>query len=79
MTTIRVPVATRDQLRRNAEGRFSTLGGYVSHLVEVDEHIERMAAFGRAVAQTPPQVMEEYLAEAAEWERAELADGLACQ
>lgn len=74
LTTIKVTTTTRDRLKRGARAQGSTLEEYLLELVTERERRERLDQMAAAWRSTPSDVMSDYLAESAEWERAESRD-----
>jgi len=66
LTTIKVPVAVRDELSRRARAAGMTQSAFLASAIE---HLE-MIEFQEAMADWEPD--EEYLAEMREWDRADL-------
>lgn len=71
LTTIKVTMATRDRLKAAARAERSTLEEFLERLVSEHERRERLSAMRAAVMATSPDVIADYEAEAAEWERTE--------
>lgn len=51
-----------------------SLGEHLTRLADSADRAARLAALGRAIAETPADLAAGYAAEAAVWEAAELAD-----
>lgn len=75
LTTIKLSRETRDRLKARAGSEGLSLGDYLEQLVANAEREARWAALREAIRSTPPELMESYRAETAQWERAELTDG----
>jgi hypothetical protein len=74
-TTIKVSRATRDRLKQGARAQGSTLEEYLLDLISERERRDRLQQMEAAWRATPEDVMRQYLAESAEWERAESERG----
>jgi hypothetical protein len=75
VTTIKVTRATRDRLKAAARAQRSTLEELLESLIADHERRVRLESVRAAMQASDPQVMQAYLDEAAEWERAEVAPG----
>jgi predicted DNA-binding protein len=73
-TTIKVSDELRDRLKVQAARDGLTLGAHLARLAEADERAHRLSDLKTAIAHTSGTSAALYAAEAAEWERAELAD-----
>ena len=73
-TTIKVSDELRDRLKMQAARDGLTLGAHLARLAEADERAHRLSDLKTAIAHTSGTSAALYAAEAAEWERAELAD-----
>lgn len=74
-TTIKVSAEVRDQLKAQAGAAGVTLGEYLAALARRGEREARFRRLGAQMAATSPELMASWVAEASEWERAELSDG----
>jgi hypothetical protein len=74
LTTIKVTGETRDRLKRGARAQGSTLEQYLVELISERERRDRLDRMEAAWRATPDDVMRDYVAESAEWERAESRD-----
>ena len=72
LTTIKVPRALRERISRDASQRGVTAAGLIGELLDTYERKQRLAAVGRAYAETPDAG---YVQETEAWEAA-AADGL---
>lgn len=70
MTTIKVPTSARDLLKERANEAGMTQGAYLEHAMRELRRLEML----RELATWEPD--EEYLAEAREWDQADLAPSL---
>jgi hypothetical protein len=75
LTTIKVTTSTRDRLKAAARERRSTLEELLASLIDDHERRVRLDSVRAAIQATDPSVMQAYLDEAAEWERAEATAG----
>ncbi|MDR2381970.1 MAG: hypothetical protein LBE08_12535 [Bifidobacteriaceae bacterium] len=73
MTTIKVDSALRDRLKRQAAASGRTLGAHLAAMADMADRQAAMGALRRAIATTPPDLMDSWRQEAAGWEQAELA------
>ena len=73
-TTIKVSDELRDRLKVQAARDGLTLGAHLTRLAEADEREHRLSDLKTAIAHTSGTSTALYAAEAAEWERTELAD-----
>lgn len=73
-TTIKVSDELRDRLKAQAARDGLTLGAHLARLADADDSRQRLRALGEAIARSPAENVASHAAEAAEWERAELAD-----
>ena len=73
-TTIKVSDELRDRLKVQAARDGLTLGAHLARLAEADDRAHRLSDLKTAIAHTSGTSAVLHAAEAAEWERAELAD-----
>ncbi|MFJ4223439.1 hypothetical protein [Microbacterium sp. NPDC089695] len=71
-TMIKVSDDLRDRLKEQAARDGLTLGAHLARLADAEDRRRRLESVREAVARTSPSGLEEYAAEAAEWERLEL-------
>ena len=67
-TTIKVSNDVRDRLKVQAARAHRTLGEHLAHLADLGDREFRFEALRRAIADTPPELMESYATEVAAWE-----------
>jgi predicted transcriptional regulator len=67
-TTIKVSTDVRDRLKAQAQAAHRTLGEHLRHLADLGDRAARFEALRAAIAATPPELMESYRREVAEWE-----------
>lgn len=75
ITTIKVSISVRDQLKEQASAAEVTLGDYLAMLARRGEREARFRRLRAQMAATPPDLMASWVEETREWERAELSDG----
>ncbi|MHA7986092.1 hypothetical protein ACX9R5_09815 [Rathayibacter sp. CAU 1779] len=68
MTTIKVSVATRDRLKAQARTARKSLGAYLDELASRADREQRLRVLQQQIAATPPELMESYHRETAEWD-----------
>ncbi|MDR0626849.1 MAG: hypothetical protein LBG11_06265 [Bifidobacteriaceae bacterium] len=73
-TTIKVDSALRDRLKRQAAAGQRTLGAHLAVLADLADREMAMDSLARAIAATPPELMDSWRQDVAAWENAELAD-----
>lgn len=67
-TTIKVTSDLRDRLKAQATEDGRTLAEHLSLLADLGDRKRRFAALKSAIESTPPDQMESYFEEVAEWE-----------
>lgn len=73
-TTIKVSGELRDRLKQQAAREGLTIGAHLGHLADAEDRRWRLRLLKAVIAQSTPATAESFSAEAAEWERTELAD-----
>lgn len=77
MTTIKIDADLRDQINAAARQQGVTAGSFVELLFDRWVREQHYVAMRAAMTQTPPELLESYRRETAEWEGATAGDGLA--
>ncbi|WP_460721345.1 ribbon-helix-helix protein [Microbacterium aureliae] len=73
-TTIKVSDDLRDRLKAQAARDGRTLGAHLAHLADAEDRRLRLHALKVAIGASAAEDAAAYVAEAADWERAELSD-----
>lgn len=69
-TTIKVPVDLRDEIKVIAQQRGESMPSIIEEMLELYREEMRMRRLENQVRATPPEKIESYIAETAEWDKA---------